>query len=374
LAFTRIAILGLGLIGASVARAARKAGLAEVIAGFDLSVLARDYCGAQKIIDEVHVTAATAVKDAEIVILAIPPSGLEDLLREISPRLLASAILTDVISIKQAVIDIVGTTLPSSATFIPGHPIAGSDKSGPEAGREDLFEGKMVILTPPREMAKHPSTAIISRMWEAMGAQVQLMPAALHDHIYARLSHLPQLLAFAACATLEDNQVKSNGQELFRRFTRLGNSSPELWADIFFFNRDALLQAASEYVMLAQKILDELTGEEAEKKPSTESPEVFYSLFPRIAASCLILTIHAFEEKLGDSIACFAGSGFADFACLAIESPEQDMEKISAHHRQMSTLLENYLTHIRLILDAVHRNEKAALLEVLRRCKKSPLP
>lgn len=250
-AFRKVAIIGLGLIGSSFARALREHGLASVITG---SARSERTCAiAQEIgvVDSAHVNPAEAVRDADLVFLAMPVQSTEAVLRAIQPALKAGAIITDGGSTKGNVVAAarrVFAVLP--AGFVPGHPIAGSEQSGVLAGKADLFLRHKVILTPVAESA--PEAVVrVRALWQAIGAEVLEMPVEEHDAVLAKTSHLPHLLAFSLVDTLaresENLDIFRYAAGGFRDFTRIAASDPVMWHDIFLGNKRAVLSALDHF-------------------------------------------------------------------------------------------------------------------------------
>jgi cyclohexadieny/prephenate dehydrogenase len=248
----KVAIVGLGLIGSSIAHAVRRGNLAAEIAGSDASadVLARaqvlDFC------DSLHAHAADAAKDADVVILCTPVGAYKSIAEEIAPHLKPGAILSDVGSVKSAVIRDVGPFVPKGVHFIPAHPIAGTEFSGPEAGFASLFDGRWTILTPVRG-ADPGAVERLRDFWQSMGSQVDVMNADHHDLVLAITSHLPHLIAYNIVGTAHDLEKVTQGEVIkysasgFRDFTRIAASDPTMWRDVFLNNRDAVLEVLGRF-------------------------------------------------------------------------------------------------------------------------------
>ncbi|NBX03435.1 MAG: prephenate dehydrogenase/arogenate dehydrogenase family protein, partial [Alphaproteobacteria bacterium] len=228
--FERITIIGLGLIGSSIARAVRANKLAETIVGCDQNELSIAYARAQGFIDVAAHDATIAVQGSDLVILATPPSTLESLTEKIAPHLARGCMVMDMCSVKRMAMDAIATHLPMHVDFVPTHPIAGSEQTGVSAGRADLFDKKRIIVT-PNEPLQGDTLTKVNNFWQGMGARVEGMPPHLHDMVYGYVSHLPQLLAFSLSAPLGASVATGEGDETFARFTRLSGSSPALWSD-----------------------------------------------------------------------------------------------------------------------------------------------
>jgi cyclohexadieny/prephenate dehydrogenase len=251
----KITIIGLGLIGSSIAHAVRRGKLAGQIAGHDVSadVLERaiGFC------DTLHADAASAVKGAELVILCAPVGVYKSIAPAIAPHLMKGAILSDVGSVKGAVIRDVGPHVPAGVHFIPAHPIAGTEFSGPEAGFASLFDGRWTILTPPSVSQNGGSdpkaVAKLKNFWLGLGSQVDVMDSSHHDLVLAITSHLPHLIAYNIVGTAHDLEKVTEGEVIkysasgFRDFTRIAASDPIMWRDVFLNNRDAVLEVLGRF-------------------------------------------------------------------------------------------------------------------------------
>ena len=250
----------------------------------------------------------------------------------------------DVCSVKLSAIAAISPNMPPQAHYIPAHPIAGSEQSGVMAGKSSLFEHKRVVLSP--ELPKlTPALEKAMLFWQALGATVEPMPAHLHDMIYAYVSHLPQLLAFAAAHPLEA-YAENPDTELLQKFLRLSHSNTDMWVDIFLQNRTNVLTALDRYMDALLHVSGEL---QPENEPVKESDELAARtrLFPRIAAACLVTTVMEAEKKAGFPFARYAGTGFADFTFPASQPPEEDIEHISAQHVAVRKCLTEYADRLR---------------------------
>jgi len=250
--FDRVALIGLGLIGSSLARILRREGLAAHIAGCVRSKASRATVRRLGLVDSLHAQAAGAVRGADLVILCTPIGTYDALARSIAPALQPGAIVTDVGSVKQAVIRDVGPYLPDGMHFVPGHPIAGTEHSGPEAGFADLFQDRWCILTPPPG-TDETAVARVAELWRRCGSMVEIMDAHHHDRVLGITSHLPHLIAYTIVATAGDVEQSMPGEVAkysaggFRDFTRIAASDPIMWRDIFLHNRDAVLEMLQRF-------------------------------------------------------------------------------------------------------------------------------
>jgi cyclohexadieny/prephenate dehydrogenase len=256
--FRRLALLGCGLIGSSIARAARAQG---GVAG-ELVVNARSAKTLARVVelgiaDRVEADPAAAVQGADCVILCAPVGTYAALAEAIAPHMADGAILSDVGSTKQSVIRDVGPLVPAGVHFVPAHPLAGTEYSGPDAGFATLFEGRWCLLTPPAG-TDDDAVEHIRQLWQRMGSMVSVMEPAHHDRVLAIVSHLPHLIAFTICGTADDLADETRQQVLqfaasgFRDFTRIAASDPEMWRDVFLNNREALLEMLARFTEDAQ--------------------------------------------------------------------------------------------------------------------------
>lgn len=268
----KLAIIGVGLIGGSFAMALREAGMVREIVGVGRSAANLQEalnCGA---IDRIAAGAAAAVQDADLVMLAVPVGQMAAVMQQIAPHLAAHTVVTDAGSTKGDVVALARLHLPQHlAGFVPGHPIAGAEKSGAGAANAGLFRGRQTVLTPLPETAA-AATGLVRDAWLACGARAAEMAPEEHDRIFAAVSHLPHLLAFAL---VDEIAARSNGKELFgyaaggfRDFTRIAGSSPEMWRDICLANRDALLHELDAYqsqLARLRALLEQSDGAELER-------------------------------------------------------------------------------------------------------------
>jgi cyclohexadieny/prephenate dehydrogenase len=245
--FRRLVVVGIGLVGSSLARVVRREGLAAHIVGVDIDPDVRAKALALGVVDAVEADAARAAAGADLVVISTPISGYPGVARAIGPVLAAGAIVTDVGSVKQAAIRDVVPHLPPGVTFVPGHPVAGTEHSGPEAGFAELFEGRWCILTP---MPDSDPTAVarVTWLWRRAGSLVETMSADHHDLVLAITSHLPHLIAYTIVGTATDLEEHLKGEVIkysaggFRDFTRIAASDPVMWRDVFLNNREAVLE------------------------------------------------------------------------------------------------------------------------------------
>lgn len=250
--FRRVALIGLGLIGSSISHAARRAGLAGEIVGHARSAATRSKALELGLVTTAFAKAGDAVEGADLVILCAPLGANRAIAEEIGPRLAAGAILSDVGSVKGSVLRDVGPFVPEGVHFIPGHPIAGTENSGPEAGFAELFDGRWCILTPPAD-TNRGALLRLKTFWRDLGANVEVMDADHHDLVLAITSHLPHLIAFNIVNTaahlerVTDSEVIKFSAGGFRDFTRIAASDPTMWRDVFLTNKDGVLEMLGRF-------------------------------------------------------------------------------------------------------------------------------
>jgi cyclohexadieny/prephenate dehydrogenase len=243
----RLALIGTGLIGGSIARAARASGAAKSIVATARSAETRKRVKELGFADEVAETSAEAVKDADLVIVSIPVGACGAVAKDIGPHLKPGAILSDVGSVKASVARDMAPYVPKGVHFIPGHPVAGTENSGPDAGFAELFVNRWCILTPV-EGTDPAATEKLVAFWQALGAYVETMTPEHHDLVLAVTSHLPHLIAYTIVGTADELGDVTESEVLkfsaggFRDFTRIAASDPTMWRDVFLHNKDAVLE------------------------------------------------------------------------------------------------------------------------------------
>ena len=250
--YQRVALIGLGLIASSMAHAMRAKGLAGEIVGHAKSAETRATAMELGLCDRVCATAAEAVQGADLVVLAVPVGAMGAIAAEIGPYLSAGATITDVGSVKGAVVDAVAPHLPQGVHFIPGHPMAGTEYSGPRSGFATLFENRWWLLTPLPET----DPAAVQRLRDylsGMGAKIDQMDPARHDLVLAVVSHTPHLIAYTMVGVADHLEQVSNSEVIqysatgFRDFTRIAASDPTMWRDVFLTNKDAVLEVLGRF-------------------------------------------------------------------------------------------------------------------------------
>lgn len=252
LIYHRVALIGLGLIASSMAHAMREKGLAGEIVGHAKSAETRAVALEIGLCDRVFDTAAEAVKGADLVVLAVPVGAMGSIAAEIAPHLAPGATVTDVGSVKQAVVEAVAPHLPAGVHFIPGHPMAGTEYSGPRSGFATLFVNRWWLLTPSPETDR-AAVARLTSLLVGMGAKVNEMDPAHHDQVVAVVSHAPHLIAYTMVGVADHLAQVSNSEVIeysasgFRDFTRIAASDPTMWRDVFLTNKDAVLDILGRF-------------------------------------------------------------------------------------------------------------------------------
>ena len=256
--FDRLTLIGIGLIGSSVARIARERGdIAREVVACARTEATLLRVQELDIADRVELDPARAVEGADCVMLCAPVGAFADLAVRIAPHLQAGAILTDVGSTKQSVIRDIGPLVPAGVHFVPAHPLAGTEYSGPDSGFITLFQGRYTLIVPPPG-TDEDAIETISELWRRCGSEVETMEPAHHDKVLAIVSHLPHLIAFTICGTADDLADESRSEVLrfaasgFRDFTRIAASDPVMWRDVFLNNREALLEMLARFLEDAQ--------------------------------------------------------------------------------------------------------------------------
>jgi cyclohexadieny/prephenate dehydrogenase len=250
--FKTIALIGIGLIGSSIARAAKRDGLVEHISVSARSQESLDKAVELGIADSVTLDQAEAVKDADLVIICSPIGAYPAIIEAVAPGLKPGAIVSDVGSVKQAVIRDLGPHIPEGVHLVPAHPVAGTEHSGPEAGFPELFEDRWCIITPPPG-TDEKSVDLVTQFWQALGSNIEIMEPEHHDLVMAMTSHLPHLIAYTIVGTATDleksltNEVIKFSAGGFRDFTRIAASDPTMWRDVFLNNRDAVLEMLQRF-------------------------------------------------------------------------------------------------------------------------------
>jgi cyclohexadieny/prephenate dehydrogenase len=271
--YDKMAIIGCGLIGSSLARGARAEGVAGAIAIGDPNATVRERVAALGLADTVTGDLAEAVRGADLVVLATPVGVMAEVAAAIAPHLKPGATLTDVGSVKGAIAQAFARIAPAGVFAIPGHPIAGTELSGPDAGFAELFHNRWTVLTPQAGHDADYAAALarLSRFWERLGAKVEVMDDRHHDLVLAVTSHLPHLIAYNIVGTAADMEEVTQAEVMkysaggFRDFTRIAASDPVMWRDIFVANKDAVLEILARFTEDLQALSRAIRWGEADR-------------------------------------------------------------------------------------------------------------
>ena len=245
--FKKVCIIGLGLIGGSIGLAMKRSKISNQIIGFARSNSTLKRAIELGLVDKVKDNLEDAVNDCDLIILATPLSTFKKLVEEMSPFLKKDCIITDTGSAKLTVIEDLKDILPNGVEFVPGHPIAGTEESGPDAGFAELFDNRWCILTPTEDNSSN-AVDLVKDFWESIGSKVEIMDPMHHDKVLAITSHIPHLIAFNIVGTannlanVTEKEVVKYSAGGFRDFTRIAASDPKMWSDIFTYNSDAVLE------------------------------------------------------------------------------------------------------------------------------------
>ncbi|WP_431856092.1 prephenate/arogenate dehydrogenase family protein [Azospirillum sp.] len=256
--FDRVAIIGIGLIGSSLARAIREYGLARSVVGSDRSEAVCAKALELGFLDAATPDLGEMVGAADLVVLCVPVGACAEVAERMAPHLKPGAIVSDVGSVKMAVLRDVSPHLPEGVHIVPGHPVAGTEHSGPEAGFATLFQGRWCILTPPPG-ASEAAVDKVAELWRRCGSRLEIMEPAHHDRVLAITSHLPHLIAYTIVGTASDLEEDTKSEVIkfsaggFRDFTRIAASDPVMWRDVFLNNREAVLE-------ILQRFTEDLTA------------------------------------------------------------------------------------------------------------------
>ncbi len=249
--YERVALIGLGLIASSMALAIKRGGLAKTITGYARSAETREIARELDLC-EVYDTAAEAVRDADLVVLCVPIGAMDAVMAEVGPALKPDAVVSDVGSVKQAVVEAVAPHVPEGAHFIPAHPLAGTEHSGPRSGFAELFDNRWCILAPVPD-SNRGEVDRLARLWRGMGSNVDEMDAAHHDLVLSVTSHTPHLIAYTMVGVADDLSRVTDSEVIkysaagFRDFTRIAASDPTMWRDVFLTNKDATLEILGRF-------------------------------------------------------------------------------------------------------------------------------
>jgi cyclohexadieny/prephenate dehydrogenase len=268
--FKKVCIIGCGLIGSSLARIIKKNNLAEMVVSSNRSDVVNKKVLELNIVDESSSDTKKIVKNSDLIIIATPLSSYRDVILKIKNSLKSGAILTDVGSVKESIIDLVEKNIPENVSWIPSHPIAGTEESGPESGFSELFLNRWCILTPSKK-AKEKDINLIKRFWEKVGSKVDIMEAKQHDYILSITSHIPHLIAYNIVKTSIDIQEDKNLNIVkysaggLRDFTRIAASNPIMWRDIFIQNKKNSSKIINKFILNLEELKKAIENEDGKK-------------------------------------------------------------------------------------------------------------
>jgi prephenate dehydrogenase len=256
--FNIVSIIGCGLIGSSILRAVRNKNLAKEVKVFDLSKEVNTYLKKENICSNISTDIRECVKDSDLIIIATPLSGYKETILSIKDNLKKGTILTDTGSVKKEVMKIIHNINLKEVNWIPSHPIAGTEESGPKAGHANMFENRWCIISPPKESAKQP-IQILKSLWEAIGSKVKIMTPEEHDEILSLTSHLPHAIAYNIVRTVINVEDKLKQEVIqysaggLRDFTRIAASDPLMWRDIFLDNNENISNGIDNFIEILEK-------------------------------------------------------------------------------------------------------------------------
>jgi len=268
--FKKVCIIGCGLIGSSLARAIRKNNLAEKIVSSNRSDEVNNKVIKLNIVDDSNSDTKKMVDGSDLVVIATPLSSYEEVILKIKDSLQSGAILTDVGSVKENVMNVIEKNLPKNISWIPSHPIAGTEESGPDSGFAELFEKRWCILTPSKK-AKEEDVSMLKNFWENIGSKVDVMQAKEHDYILSITSHIPHLIAYNIVTTALDMQKEKNSNIVkysaggLRDFTRIAASNPIMWRDIFIENKKNTSKIIEKFIENLENLKNAIEREDKKK-------------------------------------------------------------------------------------------------------------
>lgn len=280
LPFARVSIIGFGLIGSSVAHAVREYMPTVALSGFDADPAVRARVDELGLVDDLADSAGAAVTDADLVILCVPVGAMKAAAESIADDLPNGAVVSDVGSVKASVLEDLRAALPDSVAIVPGHPVAGTENSGPDAGFATLFHNRWCILTPP-DGTDPLAVERMKEFWTRLGANVDVMEPRHHDLVLAVTSHLPHLIAYTIVGTASDMESVTQSEVIkysaggFRDFTRIAASDPTMWRDIFLANKEAVLE-------MLQRFSEDLTA--LQRAIRWDDGDALFNLFTRTRA------------------------------------------------------------------------------------------
>lgn len=356
-----IALLGAGHIGGSFALSLKEAGAEVTITAYDADPAQAELLKQRGGVDHIAAHVEQAVRGADIVMLAVPLRSYRNLAQQIAPTLSAQTIVTDLGSVKHSMDDLAGI-LPV-ARLVPGHPIAGGERTGAAAASSELFKNRLCILT-PNDATQADAVDTIETLWHLVGADVLRMPVPVHDTIYAYVSHLPHLIAFVAAEGLFAGGGKADAaDETLQKFLRISRSNPRMWTDIFLENREALLPALGTYIALLEHFVTELASGADDQ--GLDAQAVATRFVPRILASSLISNVSLYEQQSGMDLRPFGAGGMRDIVAPAAIDPEKEFEAMSHHARATAAALQTVIPLFKQLEVLIGAEDEPALFAAI---------
>ncbi len=408
--FNRLAVIGMGLIGSSIARAARAQGAVRSIAATARSAATRRRVAELGLADQVVETNAAAVEGADLVIVCIPVGACGAVAAEIGSHLAPGAIVSDAGSVKAAVVRDMSPHLPATAHFLPAHPVAGTERSGPDAGFAELFVNRWCIITPPPG-ADPAAVERLKAFWGLLGANVETMSADHHDLVLGITSHLPHLIAYTIVGTASEltelmhSRLGHLASGAFRDFTRIAASDPTMWRDIFLANRDAVLEMLGTFVEdLAtltramrsadgETLLHHFTKVRAIRKyiahadkqlalPRVDADEIkdhwtsqygpllaITSHLPHLIAYTIVGTADELSKVTRSEVLQFSAGGFRDFTRIAVSSPTYWRDVLLNNKTSVFEVLGRFNEDLAQLTRAIRRKDGEALFNFFSRAR-----
>ncbi len=379
--FNNVLIIGLGLVGSSLARVMKANNIAKSICGYDQLVTTIQTGFSLQIIDESILTLDNQVEKYDLIILCTPVNSYGEIVKKLKKHISKDAIITDVGSVKESVISTIKKGLGEdlSHLYIPSHPIAGSEKSGIDAGSDDLFNNKKIILT-PTEKNKPEAIEKIKTFWKMCGGKIEIMEAKKHDEIYASVSHIIHCICYSYAMYIKKNhaakfnEIAADIQEDFKTFVRLGGSDIHMWQDILLSNQKAILHSADNLMKNLNSIIKELESKTKKISPrlvaaktkrnvidkgnynfvkktklsySSES-YVLLQIIPKIIA-CVIM------ESTNKDLVQYAGRGFYSTTETLLKMPANIEDTIQMHKDKTTTYLKNFIKDLKSFFDVIEQ-------------------
>lgn len=363
----QIGIIGLGQLGGSLALSIRQKRHDIRVLGYDIVAAHTQLMQQKEAVDHIYETPEALAAEADIIFLACPLLEYAPIIHAIARQVKPHAIISDVGSV-QSVLHAATADYPQLQT-IPSHPIAGSEREGPKVARADLFDGRLMLLTP--ENPKQAGVKKLADFWRSLQVRdVVFMPHELHDIIYAHVSHLPHLLAYAAGNTLHHYGVRAHKDDnTLRQFLRIGKSNPRMWADIAYMNQQALLPALQNARAILEHMAHELSqGAKLQKHQSKQDPAILAkNHLAHLVASSLITCVASLESQHHLNIKPFSGAGLHDTIAPANNTPEEALEIISQHADIVASIIQHYVGALRMLEYMIEMQDHTAILATLTR-------